>query len=224
MLRSTKGNMYDFVTHTWNPIKGKCWHNCSYCYMKRWGEQKPIHLDEREMRVDLGNGNFIFVGSSCDIFAPDVTDKMLSDVMFKIYCADKNKYLLQTKNVTRMAKCNWEGYSDITLCTTAESNRWYSEMGNTQAPDGRLWRLYSINPRGIKKMVTVEPIMDFDLHEFAEMIILCKPIQVNIGADSGHNRLPEPSSEKIEALIAALEPHTIVHKKNNLARLLKGDI
>src|SRR3990167_1900105 len=31
MLNKQKGNMYGFVTHTWNPIKGKCSHNCSYC-------------------------------------------------------------------------------------------------------------------------------------------------------------------------------------------------
>ena len=24
MIKESKGNMYEFVTHTWNPIKGKC--------------------------------------------------------------------------------------------------------------------------------------------------------------------------------------------------------
>lgn len=62
MLRPTKGNMYDFITHTWNPIKGECPHGCTYCYMKRWGAQKPLHLDEKEMRTGLGSGNYIFVG------------------------------------------------------------------------------------------------------------------------------------------------------------------
>jgi hypothetical protein len=35
--------------------------------MKRWGEQRPLHLDESELYTDLGEGNFIFVGSSCFI-------------------------------------------------------------------------------------------------------------------------------------------------------------
>ena len=26
MIKESKGNMYEFVTHTWNPIKGKCLH------------------------------------------------------------------------------------------------------------------------------------------------------------------------------------------------------
>lgn len=41
VLNEQKGNMYNFITHTWNPIKGKCWHDCSYCYMKKF-KQKPI--------------------------------------------------------------------------------------------------------------------------------------------------------------------------------------
>ena len=33
-LNLSNGNMYKFVNYTWNPIKGKCLHDCSYCYMK----------------------------------------------------------------------------------------------------------------------------------------------------------------------------------------------
>ena len=31
MLNRQKGNMYPWITHTWNPIKGKCPHDCTYC-------------------------------------------------------------------------------------------------------------------------------------------------------------------------------------------------
>ena len=34
-LNLSKGDMYKFVNYTWNPIKGKCLHDCSYCYMKQ---------------------------------------------------------------------------------------------------------------------------------------------------------------------------------------------
>ena len=37
--------MYEFVTHTWNPIKGKCYHDCSYCYMKKINpDAQPVSL------------------------------------------------------------------------------------------------------------------------------------------------------------------------------------
>lgn len=45
--------------------------------------------------------------------------------------------------------------------------------------------------------------------------------QVNIGADSGGNHLPEPSAAKVLALIEELVKFTTVERKKNLARLLK---
>lgn len=54
-LRESAGNMYGFVTHTWNPIKGLCPHGCEYCYMHQWGEMKPPRLDEKDCRTKLVN-------------------------------------------------------------------------------------------------------------------------------------------------------------------------
>ncbi len=39
-LNKSNGNMYEWITHTWNTIKGECYHDCSYCYMKKWGKPK----------------------------------------------------------------------------------------------------------------------------------------------------------------------------------------
>ncbi len=67
-LNKSKGNMYPWVSHTWNPIKGKCPHDCLYCFMKSY-PQPELHFDEKELKTNLGSGNFIFVGSSCDMWA-----------------------------------------------------------------------------------------------------------------------------------------------------------
>jgi hypothetical protein len=72
-----------------------------------------------------------------------------------------------------------------------------------------------------KKMITVEPIMDFGLDVFVDLILSCHPDQVNIGADSGKNGLPEPPVEKVRQLIGILSKETRVYLKSNLARLLK---
>ena len=63
--------------------------------------------------------------------------------------------------------------------------------------------------------------MDFDLEEMIRLIHLCHPEQVNIGADTGNNQLPEPPKEKVLELIAALEEFTTVKQKSNLSRILK---
>lgn len=39
--------------------------------------------------------------------------------------------------------------------------------------------------------------MDFDLDEMVEIIKMCEPAQVNIGADSGNNGLPGSVEEKV---------------------------
>ena len=65
MLNTQKGNMYSFVTHTWNPVKGKCPHDCAYCYMKRFGKQSELHFDESELKTDLGFDNFIYREYPC---------------------------------------------------------------------------------------------------------------------------------------------------------------
>jgi len=105
------------------------------------------------------------------------------------------------------------------LCTTLESNRWYPEvMGESPAPEDRAYEFSMIPYK--RKYITIEPIMDFDMEEFVMMISECRPIQVNIGADSGKNGLPEPSAEKVMELAVRLSAFTKVHHKSNLKRVL----
>lgn len=60
MIKESKGNMYEFVTHTWNPIKGKCFHGCTYCYMKKMCSRlKAPRLDAAELTSYLECSNFI---------------------------------------------------------------------------------------------------------------------------------------------------------------------
>ena len=101
-LNKSTGNMYDFITHTWNTIKGECPHGCSYCYMKRWGKQPPLHFDEKELKTDLGKNNFIFVGSSCDMFADGVDYFWKEQTLDHCLKYTENKYLLQTKSPDRL--------------------------------------------------------------------------------------------------------------------------
>lgn len=211
--------MYTWITHTWNTIKGECPHGCTYCYMKRFGKQKPVRFDEKELNTDLGTGNFIFVGSSCDMFAEDILGKWIMDTLWK--CRDfDNNYLFQSKNVQGLSE--FKGYfpEKTSVCTTIETNRVYKNiMQNSPDPEQRSNFMYEL--RDFDKFVTIEPIMDFDLNELVELIINCNPKQVNIGADSGNNDLPEPSKEKILALIDELKKFTVIDQKRNLARLLK---
>ena len=224
-LNKGTGNMYNFVTHTWNTVKGECYHNCSYCYMKRWGKLKPVHLDEKELKTDLGSGNFIFVGSSCDMFAKNIPDQWIRKTLKHMEQFD-SKYLLQTKNPDRVLDfidCSVIT-NKCTICTTIESDSFYPEiMNNSPQPMQRSIAMQQLS-EVINTYVTIEPIMDFNLEHMVKMVQRCRPKQVNIGSDSGNNHLPEPSKEKILELISGLEEFTVIHKKTNLHRLVNSDI
>jgi protein gp37 len=187
--------------------------------MDKYGrKQRPLHLDERELRSDLGKGNYIFVCSGCDLFHHHILDEVIIEIIdrAKLY---KNKYLWHTKNPSRAASISSRHYfpEDSVLCATIESDFLRHEISNAPQPSRRI--------DGLKKwpgekMITIDPVINFNVLTFSEMILSCNPIQVNIGADSGNNHLPEPSPEKIEALIEALKPYTEVHLKKNLRRIL----
>jgi DNA repair photolyase len=216
-LNESKGNMYSWITHTWNTVKGECPHGCTYCYMHRWGKQKPIRLDEKEFKIDLGNGNTIFVGSSCDMFADTIPYIWIQDTLE--YCAEfNNNYLFQSKNPERMIAFSGFMGRLSRVCTTIETNRIYKDMMYSPTPDSRAYGLAQFK---FNRYLTIEPIMDFDLGDMLQLIRICNPVQVNIGADSGNNNLPEPSKEKLLELMYEIKKFTIIDQKRNLNRILK---
>lgn len=220
MLNKQKGNMYGFVTDTWNTVKGKCPHNCSYCYMKEY-KQKELHFDEKELKTDLGMGKFIFVGSSCDMFANTINRNWIYRTL-EICDKYDNKYLFQSKNPNRFIEFLGDFPKNLVLGTTIETNRRYMEMGVAPWTSHRAASMYAFKRyKKIERMVTIEPIIDFDLKELIKYIKLCNPTWVNIGADSKGHKLPEPKYEKVAELIGELKGFTEVKIKPNLRRLNK---
>jgi DNA repair photolyase len=228
MLRESKGNMYSWITHTWNPIKGECPHGCTYCYMKRWGKQKPVRLDESELKTQLNSENwlqrkntFIFVGSSCDIFADDIPIEWINKTIEHCNKYWFSSYLFQTKNPKRILNLLGNIPNRSSICTTIETNRFYPDiMKNCPRPVERAGFMHKLIDSFYDRFVTIEPVMDFDLEDMIQLIKACNPKQVNIGADSGNNHLPEPSKEKLLELIEALKEFTVIDQKRNLSRLL----
>ncbi len=212
-FRKSVGNMYPWVTHTWNVIKGKCPHDCSYCYMKRF-PQGELRFDEKEMKRNLGEDNFIFVGSSCDMWADNIPGKWIAEILGRCYQYPENKYLFQSKNPARFVKSKDWCPPYIMFATTIESDIDYAL---TIAPTvmSRADAISKISG-GI---VTIEPILDFNLGGFVKLIKYANPKWINIGADSKDHNLPEPSWGKVQDLISALKEFTEVKVKSNLERL-----
>jgi hypothetical protein len=129
-----------------------------------------------------------------------------------------NTYVLHTKNPERAAQFFADFPIGTVLCATIETDRDMSSISKAPPPAERF---KGLRKWPTEKMITAEPILRFETpEEFAKKIISCNPVQVNIGADSGHNHLPEPSRKQVEELLELLAPHTKIHLKKNLRRIL----
>jgi hypothetical protein len=182
--------------------------------MKGFAKGEP-RLVEKELEADLGEGNFIFVESAIDMFAGEIIVGWIHKVLEHCY-KFKNTYLFQSKAPENMI--GWTFPQDVILGTTLETDRCYSGISLAPEPFERACALKKVN---CKKMVSIEPIMDFDLDEFVGMIDMVDPNFISIGADSKDHHLPEPSRDKVLALLDGLTKYE-VKLKSNLKRIL-GD-
>ena len=231
MLNESKGNMYEFVTHTWNPIVGRCLHDCKYCYVHKYGNEVAdgIRLNEECFKDDFGIGKFIFVGSGIDLFAKDIPDKWIKRVLDYCYrdnndlFGTRNRFLFQSKNPSRMLDyIKHPVFQDSVVCTTIETNRYNpSIMNNAPYVKERALAMNEIANRGIDTYLTIEPIMAFDKDELVRLVKMCRPAQVNISENTNTSiRLPEPTKHEILSLVGEIGKECKVELKTNLGRLI----
>jgi DNA repair photolyase len=232
MLKMSTGNMYEFITHTWNPIVGRCPHDCKYCYvLYKYGNKIDggIRLNEECFKDDFGSGKFIFVGSGVDLFAKDIPDCWIKKVLDYCYrdntdlFGTRNRFLFQSKNPRRMLQfIDHPIFLSSVACTTIESNRYYpSIMNHAPHVEERALAMNEIANRGVETYLTIEPIMDFEEEELVRLVKMCRPAQVNIGANTNANiKLPEPTKHNILKLVAEIGKECKVDLKSNLERLI----
>jgi len=191
--------------------------------------QKPVRLDKSEFKTDIGVHNTIFVGSSCDMWAEDIPSEWITQIIEYCKKYPSNNFLFQSKNPKRFFEfvdndfldnyCN-----DVIFGCTIESNRDY-DTSKAPKPIERvpwMWEFTDQKYRNrFRTMVSVEPILDFDLNNFILMLMNINPEFVSIGADSKGHGLPEPSSNDVKQLIKSLKQFTDVKVKDNLNRIIK---
>jgi protein gp37 len=183
--------------------------------------KKEIRIVEDEMKNGHGSGKTIFVCSGIDMFCDAVPEEMIRRVL-QFASRFDNEYLFQSKNPVRFLLFVNQFPARTILGTTIETNREeLIEEVSTSVPPV-LHRAIAMRrvPDKFKRMVSIEPIMDFDSPEMFNLINYIQPGFVSIGADSKGHGLKEPSKEKIEKLIGRLSNYTSVYEKKNLSRLL----
>ena len=139
-LQKSKGNMYDWVTHTHSHIGGECSHKCEYCYVQSTKKRNSV-MNERytgdiriidgSLDVDYGSGKVIFIDHMNDLFAECVPNDFVRSVIEHCLRYPENKYVFQTKNPVRYQPFFDLIPTDSVLGTTIESNHRHECMGNS---------------------------------------------------------------------------------------------
>jgi protein gp37 len=229
-------NMYEDTTSV-NPLGGRCGHECKYCSTHTLRKTYPgckikyegiYRLYPKELVKFKRNLGRVFVCGQNDLFERDVPDDIIKDILkaTKDGCW-RNEYMFQTKNPDRMVEYLID-HEELfpkyfAVGTTIESDSMDIRLSDAPWCGLRLEAMCRVYP-GIKKYITIEPIVKFSsAWGFGDFIHRAHPDFVYVGADSKHNHLPEPSAQDVKALINQLETFTEVRIKKNLKRLLDGN-
>ena len=251
-LNRSGGEMYS-DHYTTNPLAYGCHlsgHKCSYCsthsFTNRYDNLKEKYSDEVRLVESVltgktGSGKTIFVCNMTDMFAKDVPEEYILKVLEECRKYPDNTYLFQTKNPKRFLEFLSHYPEHSMFGTTIETNRESIIKELTEAPSitSRVHAMCELrqvlwdSEKDWKSFVTIEPILDFDVSEFEDIIENISPDFVNIGADSkvykfpkiyNNLKLPEPDGKKLKQFIRRLKNLTEIREKSNLDRLLVGQI
>jgi len=210
-----KSNMYS-GTKTWNPFRG-CDFGCVYCVPSFQAQAKrlkqlcskcytyephthPERLEKipREQTIFVcGNGDLSF----CD---PEYT-RLILDAIEKKARPGQEFYLQskQPENFKQFLPLD-EKYIFVTTLETNRDNG-YQEISKAPVPTERFKQFAALDHS--RKILTIEPVMAFDLDLFLEMIKTVNPEKVWLGINSRSKQcnLPEPSETEFEALADGIQ-------------------
>lgn len=239
--KKTNGKMFNIVTATWNPVSG-CLYNCNYCWARelattklknahRYSEGFKPRINESEFRSRFGKGDLIFISDMGDLFGDFVQSEWIRQVLNHIRRFTEADFLFMTKNPQRYHEFLPFMPKNAILGVTIETNNdeivQTDEISNAPLPSERYNAMKSLEWN--RKMVSIEPILDFDLETFAKWIEDIYPFLVYIGYDNYAHKLREPTLKNTLKLIDMVSENMLIIKKtirpawfeNNL--LVSGD-
>lgn len=212
-MQAQKQRMYKDVV-TWSPAIG-CLHGCKYCehsFQAQLKRQKKNCLDcynfkvhyhpERLTRIPTSSPNiFMFAYGDFAFYKPDFVRSAIKQVVKHIKKYPDHTIYFQTKNPSHFSQYipDFEPIkSNVIFLTTIETNRsnGYRKISKAILPLVRY--LYFKHVDWERKILTIEPIMDFDILGMVHIIKGINPERIYLGLNSRHKRiqLPEPSKEK----------------------------
>jgi len=204
---------------TWNCFVG-CLFECTYCNARktaltrlknspRYRDGFKPHLVKEELSRKFAPGDFVFVGYMGDIcFA---TRSIIIDLLTRICEQPEVNFLFCTKHPMWYFGWSLSWPDNLYLGATIETNRDY-HLTRAPAPVDRVFAMRALDHP--KKLISIEPVCDFDLDEMLSWMTEINPQIIEVGADNYHNDLPEPPWEKVDKLLRYLKANfpTVIEK------------
>ena len=226
--KEEKNRMFNFIMKTWNPVVG-CRHDCCYCWARKLAETKLKKIErykngftpkliDKELSKRFKN-EIVFVSDMGDLWGEWVPKEWILAVLDATKRSSKTNFFFLTKNPDRYLELLNLIPTNAILGATIETNRNTSTYSKAPLPEDRVKAMQELRYRCSNNiMVSVEPIMDFDLFNFLDSIKRIQPNFVVIGKDNYRNNLIEPDLEKILSFVHELEDFTKVILKKGLRK------
>ena len=185
MLNKQGKGKIDWCDCSFNPIAGKCLHNCSYCYMhsiwRRFPNHAKLQFKERYLDIKLPKKQCkIFIGSSTDMFGDWVPKEWIHTVFRFIRKNPQHIFQFLTKNPDRYWEFDFSEFKNCWFGTTVDG---------TEKTKNNLSCLVSAVDANIK-FVSFEPLLkmpklcNWDIKRLDWIII---------GADSSRGSVKPPA-------------------------------
>ena len=226
LSKKTNGKMFNIVTATWNPISG-CLYNCNYCWARdlaltklknahRYSKGFKPSLNEAEFRSKFCKGDLIFVSDMGDMFGDFTPDEWIKQVLDHIRQFPDADFLFMTKNPKRYLKLlpymPKNAILGATIETTNDEIIQTDKVSVAPLPSERYEAMKALD--WDRKIVSIEPVLDFDLKTFTKWIEDINPFIVYVGYDNYCHKLKEPTLENTTKLLNMLPETALVIRKS----------
>jgi protein gp37 len=218
--RKSKDRMFEQIDATWNPVVG-CLHNCSYCWARKLATTRLKNVEryedgftpkivDKEFRRRFHN-KFVFACDMGDLFGRWVPYDWIRSVIIALGKSPSSDFLFLTKNPSRYSEFLEYFPKNVVLGATIETDRNF-KVSDAPKVEERYDAMVKLPWK--RKLVSVEPIMNFDLERMVQRIRDINPAVVYVGYDNYCSKLPEPTKDKTMLLVSQLQPFTRVRMKN----------
>jgi len=196
-----------------------CGFRCTYCAFRNALRRSPCekcrtfephaHLEVLNKRPPkTKEDEFLTIGLTGDIsFASDTT---MQAIIHYCWLWAKHTFLIQSKDPAFFHQYKFP--ENVILGTTIETN--CNQIGISKAPSTHNRADAMIRLNNCKKMITIEPIMQFDMNTLPLWMRSISPEFIYVGYNSKDDiKLSEPSLEKTQLFIEKLSEFTEVRTK-----------